>query len=188
MSDLASTLPLPRVAADDAHRPEVLAAVALAGEGPAPIAAAVQAALDGVCNALGFPVGHAYLHDDDQLVPTALWHVSNPFRFGALMRLTEATRVVPEVGLVGRVWHEARPVRLGVIHDDPRVGRSRVALTAGLRAAVGCPVVLDGRVVAVLEFFAPRHLEDDPHLIAFLDDVARALSRVFAEQSVVIAG
>jgi GAF domain-containing protein len=174
MSDIATALPIPRAAADDA--------------GPAAIDSALQTALDRVCDALGFPVGHAYLHDGDRLVPTALWHVGNPFRFSALVRLTEATQVVPQVGLVGRVWHEARPVRLGVIHDDPLFRRSRVALTAGLRAAVGCPVLLDGRVVAVLEFFAPRHLEDDPHLIDFLDDVAGTLSGVFAAQSVVTAG
>jgi hypothetical protein len=77
---------------------------------------------------------------------------------------------------------------LGVIHDDPLFRRSRVALTAGLRAAIAAPVVLDGRVVAVLEFFAPRHLEDDGHLLAFLVEVAAALSRIFAAEGVLTAG
>ena len=151
---------------------------------------ALQGALDRVCDALGFPVGHAYLYDDDldQLVPTALWHLSNPFRFSALVRLTSSTHVAPGVGLVGRTWQEARPVRIGVIHDDPLFRRSRVALTAGLRAAVGCPVVVDGRVLAVLEFFAPRHLDDDPDLTAFLLDIADALAGVVAARSVPAVG
>ena len=186
MSDVASALPLPRQHSDDERRHDVAAAVAAAGTGRAPLENALQAGLDGVCRTLGFPVGHAYLHDraSDQLVSTSLWHVSNPFRFSALVRLTAATHVVPAVGLVGRAWHEGRPVRLEVIHDDPLFRRSRVALTAGLRAAVACPVLVGGQVVAVLEFFAPRHLGDDPHLIAFLEEVAGALSAVFAAQSV----
>jgi methyl-accepting chemotaxis protein len=188
MSDIAAALPLPRTAVDDDHLHDVLLSVATAGAAPAPVVTALQAALDGVCDALGFPVGHAYLREGDQLVPTPLWHLTNPFRFAALVRLTAATHVVPDVGLVGRTWHEARPVRLGVIHDDPLFRRSRVALTAGLRAAVGCPVVVDGRVAAVLEFFAPRHLGDDPLLIAFLEDVTAALAAVLAADSVVAAG
>lgn len=184
MSD-AVALPSPRAAVDDECRHEVVAAVAAAGASAAPVSAALQAALDGVCDALGFPVAHAYLYDAglDRLVSTPLWHLSNPFRFNALVRLTASAHVVPGVGLVGRTLHEARPLRLGVIHDDPLFRRSRVALTAGLRAALACPVVVDGRVVAVLEFFAPRPIEDDPHLMAFLDGVTTSVAAVVVEQS-----
>lgn len=189
MSDVPSALPSPRPAADDEARHHVVVAVRAAAAGPAPVGDALRAALDGVCDTLGFPVGHAYLYDAviDQLVSTPLWHVSNPYRFGALMRLTAATHVVPDVGLVGRVWYAGRPVCLGVIHDDPLFRRSRVALSAGLRAAIGVPVLVDGRVVAILEFFAPRHLRDDPHLVEFLDEVVAELSGAFAAQRVGVA-
>jgi GAF domain-containing protein len=181
-------VPAPRRASPDdlGRRETVLTTIADAAGRSAPVRAALQAALDGVCATLGFPAGHAYLYDAalGELVSSPLWHVTNPFRFGALMRVTAATSVIPGIGLVGRVYATGEPVQLSVIHDDPGFRRSRVALTAGLRAAVGCPVVVAGQVVAVLEFLAPRPLPDDPELLAFLRGVAAAVAAVVAGQAV----
>jgi GAF domain-containing protein len=180
----SSAVPAPRTAEHDdlALREAVVSAVAASVDRPIPVRGALQAALDGVCSAVGFPAGHAYVYDNvlGELVSSPLWYVSNPFRFSALVRLTAATPVTSGAGLPARVFATAETIQLSAIQDDPGFRRSRVALTAGLRAAIGCPVMVHGRAVAVLEFFAPRELPDDPELVAFLEGVADAVASVFS--------
>ena len=178
------TLPAPRREPDaEPHTRHVLDAVAAQAVGPTPVQSALQATLDALCDEFGFPVAHAYVLDETQgrLQSTPLWHVSDPSRFATLVRHTSTTPVLPGVGLVGRALESAQPVWVRVIHDDPLFRRSHIALTAGLRAAFAFPVVAGGRVVAVVEVLAPRHLEDDPDLAELVHQVSWLLGTIFSK-------
>ena len=183
MSVLA--VPDPRIAADEDLQLAVLAAVGR--HVAAPVDVLLQTALDTMCEALGYPAAHAYLYDEDrgELVSTPLWHVSNPARFRPLVRCTATTRIVEGVGLVGRALATAEPVWMPVIQDHPGFQRSRVALTAGLRAAFAVPVATGGRVAAVLEYFAPRHLEDDPDLAVLAGRLSSLLATALGRRVLV---
>ena len=188
MSDGSATaqviLPAPRRSAEgNGHTRAVLDAIGRGAVGETPLRSALQATLDALCVELGFPVAHAYLYEDalGEFVSTSLWHVSNASRFGPLIRHTAASPVVPGVGLVGRVVETAAPAWVHVIQDDPLFRRSRIALTAGLRGAFAFPVLVRGRVVAVVEVMAPRHLEDDPDLAELVAQVAWLLGTVLAK-------
>src|SRR5688572_29380419 len=62
----------------------LLRTIATAANDAATVEEAVQTALDMICAYTHWPVGHAYLLDEDNpdvLLPTRLWHLSDAARF-----------------------------------------------------------------------------------------------------------
>ena len=61
---------------------------------------------------------------------------------------------------------------------DPELPRNQLVRELGLRGAFGFPVKLEGRVEAVLEFFADRELAEDQSLLAVMQNVGAQLTTV----------
>jgi signal transduction histidine kinase/CheY-like chemotaxis protein len=71
-------------------------------------------------------------------------------------------------GLPGRVWAAAKPQWITDVREDPNFPRKAIAARAGLRAALGFPVVMNARVIGVLEFFTRELREPDAQFDAML--------------------
>ena len=56
-------------------------------------------------------------------------------------------------GLPGRAWERGETVYVEDLARDPAFPRAAIAARAGLRSGIGFPVIVDGNVVAVIEFF-----------------------------------
>src|SRR5688500_17882162 len=54
--------------------------IAVAANSAARLEDAFQSAVDLVCAHTGWPIGHIYLVDGDQVAPTAIWHFADPAR------------------------------------------------------------------------------------------------------------
>src|SRR5262245_32750456 len=65
----------------------------------------------------------------------------------------------------GRTWALGRPSWISDVTTEPAFSRQAAALAAGLHAAFSLPMVLDGEVVGVLEFFTRSILESDDQLL-----------------------
>jgi signal transduction histidine kinase/CheY-like chemotaxis protein len=72
-------------------------------------------------------------------------------------------------GLPGKVWAAAEPVWVQDLANDAKFTRSAAAATAGLHGAFGFPVVVDGEVLGVMEFFSG---EPEPRDAALLEMLA----------------
>ena len=122
---------------------------------------AIQIALDRVCAHTGWPVGHAYILEDDaadKLVPTTLWHVNDEQRFAAFQRVSEATNFAHGEGLPGRVLASGKPAWIVDVTKDPNFPRARVAERIGIKGAFAFPILVGADVAAVLEFFSVERL------------------------------
>lgn len=156
-----------------------------------PVAARLRECLAEICSAIGWPVGHAYLITEIEraLMPTDVWHRADPQRFDALMRATRLTALrsvtAPSLGtgLPRRVVATARPVWVPDITRDARFLRARLAAGLGVRAAFGVPVLLDGEVRYVLEFFNERALDADPRVLQLAQEAAARLAAALARQA-----
>lgn len=135
---------------------------------------AVRTSLDQICELTGWTFGQAWLPDatGQDLRCHSAWYVDRP----GLKEFHEACRgvVLPAgCGLPGRVWQAKQPEWLADAAVDPYRPAASEAMAAfpdGLRASVAIPVLADGDVVAVLEFFVLARGEQDQ----------RALDRVAA--------
>jgi signal transduction histidine kinase/DNA-binding response OmpR family regulator len=118
---------------------------------------AIKRCLDEVCAYTGWPVGHAFLLDEEgsgELVATDIWHLKQPRRFKALREVTRNIRFRPGEGLPGRVLMTGEAIWIKDVTKDRNFPRAKQVKDLGVKAAMAYPVKLEGQVIAVLEFFA----------------------------------
>ena len=164
----------------------LLRAAAAAANEASNIEEALQTCVDEVCRVSGWPVGHAYLRHPgpngaDELVPTGIWHLDEPAGFEAFVRTTEATRLAQGIGLPGRVLTSGRPAWIRDVDEDPNFPRARQAGTE-IGSAFAFPVVAEGNVAAVLEFFSRERTEPDEELLEVMTQVGAHLGLVVGRQ------
>ncbi len=147
------------------RRREALYGVAAALAEAADVSTALPLVLRSVAEALGWDAGFAWEPDpaaanasDVVLRCSAAWVTAD----GAvdrdrLLAVAHGLRLSPGHGLPGQVWAAAAPVWIADVLADPHFAAGPAVASIGLRAAVGFPIRVDGRVVATMEFFH-RHV------------------------------
>lgn len=136
--------------------------------------------ISGVCDALDWQVGALWQVDAHgrELTCIASWSRGDDVvqRFEGVTRDSSFTS---GVGLPGRIWAEATPVWIEDVVADDNFPRAAIALEAGLHGAFGFPIVADGAVVGVLEFFS-RHVEaPDDDLLGMLELIGAQIGENF---------
>jgi NO-binding membrane sensor protein with MHYT domain/signal transduction histidine kinase len=158
---------------------ELLQSVAVAANEATSIEAALQFALDRICAHTGWPVGHVYFYTPGsakELISSSLWHIENEERFVALCDATQSTRLYSGMGVPGRVVSSGKPawIRDLLLESES----PRAAADLDVRGAFGFPVLVQGEVVAVLEFFSHRVEEPDVELLSVMSNVGAQLGQV----------
>lgn len=87
----------------------------------------------------------------------------------------------PGVGLPGRVWESREPAWIPDVLADPNFPRAPAAALEGLRAALAVPILLQGQVSAVLEFFSREIRQPDADLLEMLATIGIQIGQ-FAER------
>ncbi|HEX2215776.1 MAG TPA: GAF domain-containing protein [Xanthobacteraceae bacterium] len=138
--------------------------------------------LESVSRLTGWPVGHIYLPTEQEpvvLMPADLWCGAEEARYAGFRALTQDTYLSPGEGLPGRVWATAAPVWIADVQSDPNFCRSKGAAEIGFRSAFGFPLVSEGRVIAIAEFFTDTATEPDLDLLLTLRSIGDQVGRVF---------
>jgi signal transduction histidine kinase len=160
---------------------ELLQAVAAAANEATSVGTAMQFALDRICQHTGWPIGHVYLSTwkaGAQLIPSGLWHLDDAAHFTNFCEVTARTSFEVGAGLPGRVLAAGKAAWVQDIERDTNFPRGDVALELGIRGAFGFPVLVQGQVVAVLEFFSRRVEEPDQELLTVMSHVGAQLGQV----------
>jgi len=160
---------------------ELLQVVAVAANEATSVEAALQFTLDRVCEHTGWPVGHVYLcpsRTSTELISSKLWHLENAAQFETFRQVTERTPLAMGAGLPGRVAKSGKSAWIPDINQDANFPRRKVANDLGVKGAFGFPVLAQGEVVAVLEFFSSNIEEPDDELLAVMSNVGAQLGQV----------
>jgi formate hydrogenlyase transcriptional activator len=90
-------------------------------------------------------------------------------------------------GLPGRVWESGKPVCIPDVTVDPNFLRASAATTAGLRGALGFPILLGDETVGVIVLFTREVREADKDLLQMMtsigSQVGQFIERKQAEQA-----
>ena len=78
---------------------------------------------------------------------------------------TRASRFPINIGLPGRVWASREPHWIDDVASDPNFPREAAACGAGLHSGFAFPVVMEGEVVGVFEFFTRWPVKRDEKLL-----------------------
>ncbi|HSD29224.1 MAG TPA: PAS domain S-box protein [Vicinamibacteria bacterium] len=128
--------------------------------------------LRAICEELDWPVGVLWSVGEDgkALRCAELHHLpSAPIpRFEAACRERAFAR---DVGLPGRVWAGGQPAWICDVTRDGNFPRAGVAAAEGLHGAFGVPIVVENRVVGVLELFSQGAREPDRDLLQVMNAI-----------------
>lgn len=84
---------------------------------------------------------------------------------------TRAARFPFNVGLPGRVWATREPSWIDDVTSDPNFPREAAAREAGLHSGFAFPVLMEGEVVGVFEFFSRWPVKRDDKLLEAMRSV-----------------
>jgi NO-binding membrane sensor protein with MHYT domain/signal transduction histidine kinase len=160
---------------------ELLQSVAVAANEATSLEAALQFALDRICAHTGWPVGHVYFYtpgSTKELTSSSLWHIERDERFASLCDATQSTRLYSGMGVPARVVKTGKPAWIRDLLVESEFTEQMAAADLGVRGAFGFPVLVQGEVVAVLEFFSHQVEEPDEELLSVMSNVGTQLGQV----------
>lgn len=163
------------------RRMELLKNVASAANAAATVDDVFRTAIGGIAHYTGWPVGHVYVADErnsERLVPTNIWYMQNAERFHLFREVTQQTVFTPGIGMVGRVLAGRKTVWIEDVHTHPGFLRKKLAQDINVRGAFGFPIVVGGKVAAVLEFFSAETEKPRPTLMELTDEIGIQLGIV----------
>lgn len=143
------------------------------------VQATLAVTLAKVCDATGWLLAQAWVPraDGSVLECSAAWHS----RAAELetFRAASAGRVFASgQGLPGRVWKSRQPCWVRDVTVDNNFPRAAAARAAGLKGAMGIPVLAGEDVVAVFEFFMRAPRAEDERAMRVISAVAAQLGTV----------
>lgn len=160
---------------------ELLQSVAVAANEATSLDAALQFALHRICSHTGWPVGHVYFYTPGsakELISSSLWHIEHDERFAALCNATQSTRLYSGIGVPERVVKSGKPAWIRDLLVESEFTDKRAAADLDVRGAFGFPVLVQGEVTAVLEFFSHQVEEPDEELLSVMSNVGAQLGQV----------
>jgi PAS domain S-box-containing protein len=107
------------------------------------------------------------------------WHV--PWARFPEFDATGETAIAPGVGLPGRVLVSAQPVWLADVGHDSNLPRASIAAKEGLRGAAAFPILHEGDVLGVFEFFSTVERQPDPDVLELMASIGSQIGQ-FMEQ------
>lgn len=134
--------------------------------------------LEGVCETLGWETGALWTlsHDGKTLRCDELWgRAGRPRR--AFISVTRSRRLLKGEGLPGSVWAEERPLWLPDVAQADNFPRAPEAIEDGLHAAFAFPVMTEGHLLGVLEFFSDEIREPNEELLDAMSAIGAELGR-----------
>ena len=150
---------------------------------------AISMVIEKVCDLTGWGYGEVWIPKSDGscIEHSLIWHGSAP-EHDRFAEVSTSACILPGLGVPGRTWLEKTPVWVSDIsvngHDFVRTA---AALEAGLRSAIGVPVIEDGHVLAVLVFLMSERLEQDSRMMSFIEAITAqlgsSLRRKLAEEA-----
>jgi two-component system CheB/CheR fusion protein len=111
-----------------------------------------------------------YHEGEKQLRCATTWHTGAPW----LLAFENATRTTPlfsTLGLPGRVFASKQPMWIADVTRDTNFPRRDAAAEAGICGGFGFPLMAEGEIQGVLEFFSPGVVEPDEDLLKMVDAI-----------------
>lgn len=123
--------------------------------------------LQAVCESLDWQIGALWIverRDEERLRCVETWHAPD-LNLEEFKRLSQERTFAPGEGLPGRVWAERKPDWVTDVAARHNLPRSARAAQLGLHGAFGFPILLEGQVLGVMEFFSREVREPEEPLM-----------------------
>ena len=143
--------------------------------------------LQAICRTAGWETGALWRRDSQALRCVEIWHLPS-ISIPEFEAATRGFSFRKGIGLPGRIWAQGAPAWISDVTQDENFPRASVAAREGLRGAFGVPIVIEGEVVGVIEFFVRQPRPPDEELMRMMAiigcQIGQFLERRRAEEEV----
>jgi len=135
--------------------------------------------IETVCLATGWSYGAhwSWSGAEQTLVREEFWSELALIFDGEEMLPWTRLRVRNPGGLVGRAWFEKQPVWIEDLRLNDSFNRRNSAIKLGMRSAFSFPVVADGDVIGIMEFFGREARKPDEILLQIVGSIGRQIGQ-----------
>jgi signal transduction histidine kinase/ligand-binding sensor domain-containing protein len=141
--------------------------------------AAAPRILQMICQHTEWDIGAIWRVDNraDVLHCAAVWHrpTINAAEFETS---TRESVFLPGEGLPGRVWESGQPLWINDLAAEVSLPRMAIAVREGLRSALGFPILLEGEVIGVIEFFSIAMRQPDEDLLEMMTTIGGQIGQL----------
>ena len=143
----------------------------------------LEVALCKICDVTGWVIGEAWIPQEDNgcLELSSVWY-SRVSGLEEFKKASEKFKFIPGQGLPGRVWTSKKSLWIQDVTKDPNFLRADLARDFKLKSALGVPILVKDKVVAVLVFFMFETKEEDAGLVGLVSSVASQLGTVIEKE------
>jgi two-component system, cell cycle sensor histidine kinase and response regulator CckA len=142
------------------------------------LASGLHSALEIVCQFAGWDVGTAWLPTEDKqhIKLFVTWHPDDP-HLAEFIRICGEQFFAPNMGMPGRVWKRGKVEWTSNLagQDSTFFPLTEDAISAGIKGALGVPILHESYVVGVLLFYTRDVKEEDEGLVQVISRVATQL-------------
>jgi len=140
---------------------------------------ALEITLQKICESTGWIYGESWMPSADgtRLEYGKAWF-SNNKKIERFKKESESFEFLSGAGLPGRVWSSKKPEWISIISNG-NFPRKQFAIDAGLKTAIGIPIIDKNNVIAVICFITSEILEKDEQTIEFISNIALQLGVFF---------
>ena len=131
---------------------------------------ATQQVLRAACEHLDWDVGALWMVDGNYLRCVDFCRAPG-VKMDEFENLTRGMTLEKGVGLPGRIWETAEPIRIENVTCDVNFPRLPVAQRVGLHTGFGLPILMDKDVLGVLEFFSREIKDPDDELLRMMNSI-----------------
>jgi PAS domain S-box-containing protein len=162
---------------------QLLQSVTVAANRSSSIEHTAKTCLSHICSHIGWAVGHAYLRakDSEELVSAKIWHADESDRFAALREASD-DHPFTETGLASRVLASGKPEWIVNLTESEVLVRAEAAAQAGLQSGFAFPILVEDKVIGVLEFFSLQTAQPDHQLLKMMEHVGIQLGQVIIRE------
>lgn len=140
-----------------------------------------QLAISLICQAIAWPVGHVYLAEPEQrkLTSSSIWYLDPPDAFDEFRDITMEHNFKFGEGLPGIAAETGKLKWMTELQSNPEFIRSSGECDLGLRSGFAFPVMVDGLVVSLLEFYTDKAIEENESDNNLMAEVAEELAKIY---------
>jgi PAS domain S-box-containing protein len=164
---------------------QLLQAVTVAANESSTLERAAQICLERICCFTQWPVGHVLVlasESANELISARLWHMEGKEQFADFRRATEASRFASGQGLPGRVLASGAPEWTVDLAQVAGCWRASETGPGELRSAFGFPILVEKKVIGVLEFFSLDATQPNQEFLKLMAHVGAQLGQVILRQ------
>lgn len=142
---------------------------------------AMERAIERICSDGSWPVGHVYLEERAEsgvYRDQGIWWQESLEAFRPFVRASARILFRSGKGFVGKVIESRRAQYLTDLKTDQLVARHAEAMACGFRSGLALPIMVESRVVGVLEFFSTRRRRVTPSWLDTYSQIGIDLGRI----------